>query len=1155
MKNIFKFSSFGLLLIMIITALFSCSTSDEDVRVLVFSKTAGFRHSSIEAGIAAIQKLGQKHNFVVDTTENAERFVEENLKRYHAVIFLNTTGDVLNKAQQNDFERFIQAGGGYVGIHAATDTEYDWPWYGKLAGAYFESHPNNPNVLQGNFHIVDKNHPSTDSLPELWTRTDEFYNFKNMNKEVNVLIKIDEKSYQGGTNGDDHPMAWYHEYDGGRAFYTSMGHTVESFSEPLFLKHLLGGIRYAVGGKKPVKLDYRKARTLRVPEENRFTKVVLASNLEEPMELAVMENGKVIFVERKGKIKMYDPATKSLKEIAHIPVSTKYKAKNGKGKEAEDGLLGVALDPNFKKNNWIYLYYSPAGDEEVNILVRYELKGEQLDEKSRKEIIKVPVQREECCHTGGSMAFDADGNLYLSTGDNTNPHATGYAPIDERPGRSSWDAQRSSGNTNDLRGKILRIRPQADGSYTIPEGNLFPEGTPKTRPEIYTMGHRNPFRISVDKKTGYLYWGEIGPDAGKDSLSWGTKGLDEFNQARKAGNFGWPFLIGDNKAYNYFDFANNKPREKFDPVNLLNRSPNNTGLEQLPPGEGAYFWYPYDVSDKFPLFGNGGRSAMAGPVYRKEYYKNSSKAFPDYYDGKWFIYEWMRGWVIAVTMDEEGNYVEMERFMPSYTFSNPIDLEFGPEGDLYMLEYGQAWFRGNEDARLVRIEYNGGNRTPLVKATVDKKAGGIPLKVQLSSEGTKDFDRDELKYEWTISLAEGKILKKIKEKNPHYTFETAGVYNVELKVTDPQGASASEQIQITAGNEPPQVSFEMPGGNRTFFFPSQTINYLVNVTDKEDGSVSSGSIAQDEVSLTIDYLKEGFDKVEIAQGHKDADELISHSRGKNIIDENTCKSCHGIDNKSVGPSYKQVAEKYRNNPAAIDLLVNKIIKGGNGVWGEISMPAHPQLKNEDVKEIVQYILSLDNSEVSVDRLPIKGAYTFEVPGNQRPTGVFIIRAAYKDKGAKGVPGAKGEDVMVLRSPIVSPAKANVLENVQKFSLEEPPLDLVVAISSGSYISFEKLDMTGVKQIDFMAGAAKEFGQTGGVIEVRIGSPTGKLIGRTPEIKPAENLLNTQPKFSAKIEEAEGIQDVYFVFKSEAKGAVSSLLAVFELEFLNKTTVK
>ncbi|HJS56292.1 MAG TPA: ThuA domain-containing protein, partial [Chitinophagaceae bacterium] len=174
-------------------------------RVLVFAKTAGFRHSSIPNGKSAIQKLGNQNDFTVDTTEDASVFTEDNLKKYSAVIFLNTTGDVLNYKQEAAFERFIQAGGGFVGIHSASDTEYDWIWYAKLVGGNFESHPKPQNAK---INVVDKNHPSTRHLPDIWERLDEWYNFKNLNKDVHVLARIDEKSYEGGKNGDDHPMVW-----------------------------------------------------------------------------------------------------------------------------------------------------------------------------------------------------------------------------------------------------------------------------------------------------------------------------------------------------------------------------------------------------------------------------------------------------------------------------------------------------------------------------------------------------------------------------------------------------------------------------------------------------------------------------------------------------------------------------------------------------------------------------------------------------------------------------------------------------------------------------------------------------------------------------------------------------------------------------------
>jgi len=349
------------------------------------------------------------------------------------------------------------------------------------------------------------------------------------------------------------------------------------------------------------------------PDENRFEKVVLFEGLNEPLEMAVLPDERVLVIERHGLLKLYEPKTKKMSVIATIPVSTKYNPDaKGVQAEAEDGLLGLTIDPKFATNGWIYLYYSPAGKTPVNIVARYKMTGNTVDLASKKVILEVPVQRDECCHTGGSMDWDAHGNLFLSTGDNTSPRASdGYAPIDEREGRTPFDAQRSSGNTNDLRGKILRIHPEAAGTYTIPEGNLFAKGTELTRPEIYTMGHRNPYRIAVDKHTGYLFWGDVGPDSGKDSTGLGPTAEDEFNVAKAPGNFGWPYFVGDNKAYWDFDFATKQSGEKFVAEKPVNHSPNNTGLKELPPAQKAFIWYTAGSSNRFPLLGSGGRSAMA----------------------------------------------------------------------------------------------------------------------------------------------------------------------------------------------------------------------------------------------------------------------------------------------------------------------------------------------------------------------------------------------------------------------------------------------------------------------------------------------------------------------------------------------------------------
>ncbi|GAA3844349.1 ThuA domain-containing protein [Streptomyces sp. NPDC003631] len=223
----------------------AASHSADGKRVLVFSKTAGFRHDSIPDGVAAVRQLGGTGGFAVDATEDAGAFTSKNLKRYDAVVFLSTTGDVLDSVQQSAFEGYIRHGGAYVGIHAAADTEYDWEFYGGLAGAYFQSHP---AIQQAKVDVEDRAHPATSELAPTWERTDEWYNYRsNPRERAHVLASLDESSYTGGTMNGDHPIAWCQNYQGGRAFYTGGGHTKESYTDPAFLAHLRGGIAWAIG--------------------------------------------------------------------------------------------------------------------------------------------------------------------------------------------------------------------------------------------------------------------------------------------------------------------------------------------------------------------------------------------------------------------------------------------------------------------------------------------------------------------------------------------------------------------------------------------------------------------------------------------------------------------------------------------------------------------------------------------------------------------------------------------------------------------------------------------------------------------------------------------------------------------------------------------
>ncbi len=1128
-------------LLFFVNALFAQSK----LNVLVFSKTAAFRHQSIEAGKKALAKMAQEKGFGVSFTEDATQFNELNLKKYNTVVFLNTTGDVLDNEQQTYFERYIQAGGGYVGIHAATDTEYDWPWYNQLAGAWFLDHPSTPsNVQKGKFIVAMKNHWATKGMPDEFERTDEFYAFKDISPKINVVLKIDEKSYIGGKNGDNHPMSWYQEFEGGRSFYTAMGHTDETYAEPLFLNHIWAGINYTAGGDAPKPLDYSKAK----PEENRFTKVVLEEKLDEPVELTLLDKDRVLFIQRKGEVRLYNNKTKTLKTIAKLPVSLKYVSKDGKESVAEDGLLGLNKDPKFAQNQWIYLFYSSTKGS-YNVLSRFTMKGDELLLDSEKEMLKVETQREECCHTGGSIDWDKAGNLYLSTGDNTNPHASnGYSPSDERPGRSPWDAQKSSANTNDLRGKIIRIKPQPDGTYTIPEGNLFPKGTDKTRPEIYTMGHRNPYRISVDQKTGKLYWGDVGPDASKPDPNRGAAGTCEFGQASAAGNYGWPHFVGNNQPYNKFNFETKQSGDKWDVFKPMNNSPNNTGLIQLPPAQSAMIWYTYSKSEEFPLLGAGGCNPMAGPVYNKEMFATAPRAFPKYYDGKFFAYEWMRGWIMAVSFDKDGNYASMERFMPSYKFSNPMDMEFAENGDLYMLEYGSGWFTANDDARLIRIEYNGGNRKPQIQVAANQMGGAVPFNLKLSAKGTTDADGDVLKYTWKITSKAG-FSKIVATPEANVTLAKAGIYKAVLTVDDGKGGINTQSMEITAGNEPPVLSLEMPKSNKSFYIANKPFNYDIKVSDKEDGSLGKG-IDPENVAVNIDYLAEGFDKNVIAMGHRTADASVAFAAGKKLIQGSDCMACHSVDKKSIGPTYRDVANKYKGDNSALEKLTKKVISGGSGVWGETAMAGHPQLSTADASEMVKYILNIANENPKTKSLPISGSYLAKAPASDKNKGVYIVRAAYEDQGANGLPALKSEQSFVLRNSKMDPHGFDEYVDINKMAFGGN--NLAIPSKSGAYMVLKAVDLTGVSEIQVAATAPKpQLGAVGGTIEARLGNPTGALLGRSAFLEASEKMDFTPKSVSVPIQLPNNLdgklQDVYVVF-TNTKAESGSLMVVMGLEF-------
>jgi cytochrome c len=1127
-------------------AFVSCSENPRLPAVLVFSKTKGWKHSSIPSGQAAMLKLGRENGFAVDTTRSSEVFTDSDLRKYRAVIFLNTTGNVLNPGQQAAFERFIQAGGGFVGIHSAADTEYEWPWYGRLMGAHFASHPLRPGIRRAVVDVIDSTHDASKALPARWERSDEWYNYRSFYPGIKVLANLDETSYEGGTNGSNHPIAWYHEFDGGRAFYTGGGHVDSSFSEPLFLRHLLGGIKYAMGSRP---LDYSKAYSRAAPEENRFVKTILANDLDTPMELAVSDDGRIFFTElRTANLYMHNTSTGKNSLVHRFDVCTTGGA----------GLIGVTLDPDFLSSNYLYVYYSPATDKEPIIfnLSRFTVKADNtLDPGSEKILLQVPVQKNSGAHHGGSLAWDKDGNLYLSTGDSSSPFpANGYAPLDERPGAEffSLDAQRSSSNTNDLKGKVLRIHPEEDGTYTIPEGNLFPKGTTGTLPEVYVMGCRNPYRIAVNPKTSTLYWGEIGPDAGKDSVQ-GPRGYDEFNQAKAPGNYGWPYFVGNNAPYVKWDFATHTPGPLFKPEAPENTSPNNTGLTILPEVVPAMIYYPYAFSEEFPELGQGGRSAMAGAFYVYDKKSTSPHRFPEYYGGKLFVFDWMRNWVMALRFNEEENYAGSEPFMPvSGDFRRPIDLAFGKDGVMYMLEYGSVYGADNPDARLVRIEYNTGNRPPVARAGISdptaeewnsnvfltserstaslkESAGPAPMEVSFTSRGSKDLDEDDvLKFEWVL---EGKTSRSA-EANPRHTFKRVGTYHVILRVTDSHGASSTDTVVVKAGNTRPDVRI-VTTDNKSFFWNNKPFRYSVEVADKEDAGAESA-----EVSLFMDYNPDPGTGAHV--GAAATAKLVQTSEplspGYAKIMGSDCKACHTVNEKSVGPSYTDIYRRYKGSENALAVLTKKVIEGGGGNWGtEHVMSAHPQLDYQDAAEMVKYILEFGDPKNQRQRLAPAGSVKLRQHGENEPRGVYTLTATYTDKGANGVGALSDSEVVKLRPAKLRPIDADLYVGISRWR------ESFGSARNKSYVMLNNVDLTGIRKITYEYGSKNRSGE----FEVRLESLAGPVIARTA-FKPTGS-WDKKERISEQIPPVSGRHHLYLIFVSRDKSA-EDLVKLWSFEF-------
>jgi type 1 glutamine amidotransferase len=730
--------------------------------------------------------------------------------------------------------------------------------------------PVDSQVQQATVDITDRQHPANHGLPYTWTRSDQWINWDpNPVGRVHTIAQVEERTYKPGIsgNGPFHPVSWCRDFDGGRSFYTGMGRTEASYTtDQQFQGHLLGAIKWTTGMVRgdcqaTIAANYRIERLTTTNQSGQLNQI------GEPHGLTIAPDGKIFYIGKAacptgpvvdwndpnvgrgcGTIHLWDPATKQAKLLTTLAVM----GNRGSGNELvknEEGLVGITLDPKFAQNGWIYVFWMPHESiDRVNRIGQrtvsrftYDFAAQSIDQATRKDLLHWDTQIHSCCHAGGGMAFDESGNLYIGSGDNNSSGgSSGYSGNNwtaEFAGISFQDARRTSGNTNNLNGKILRIHPEPDGTYTIPPGNLFTgneEGGGKTRPEIYVMGVRNIARIAWDSVNHWLTAAWVGPDASAPSPELGPAKYEHATIITSAGNQGWPYCMGNKQPYR--DRSNVDATILtgwYDCDNLKNESPRNTGLVNIPPARNNMIWYSpqgggpvyptrtdgsglpsYVLGEETftqPYLRGGGQAIMDGPTYhRSQVDTGSGVAWPAYWDNKWFIGDESNGQNrVAVTVDPSvGNQSppafaeDLRSIIPPGNNANTqlqswMDAKFGPDGALYMLDYGGGFFTLHQNQKLIRVTYQGGPATP------NPSAGAARVLAQ-SQPKTLSFSSAKaggVAWEWDF----GDGSAPSHEANPTHTYAEYGTYHATLKVTYADGEVVTGTVDASAGCAAPDA--------------------------------------------------------------------------------------------------------------------------------------------------------------------------------------------------------------------------------------------------------------------------------------------------------------------------------------------------------------
>ncbi|WP_053227236.1 OmpL47-type beta-barrel domain-containing protein [Solirubrobacter soli] len=916
-------------------------------KVLVFS---GPSDATIDAGVNAIKDLGTANDFAVDTGSDASVFTAANLANYRAVVFLNNAGDRLNAAQETALQGYIQGGGGFVGIGSAAEAEPSNSFITGLIGARPDAA--SPTTASDQVVVFgDRVHPATKGLPLEWTRNDIYYRWTTRpTGTVHTLARHRAVGAAAGdgttTGGTDWPISWCRDYQGGRSFYTGMGRTAAGYGQADLKKHLLGAIQWAGGlvrggCKATIMSNYSTERLVSAASGD-----LTASGESHGVSLA--NNGWAIYIGRAdcrtnaergkmvglasqaqildfanrnvgvgcGTIHILDPkavngtVNSGVTQAAVLPVYGDRGGGNEVNGKIETGLLGVAAAPDFATTGHIYLQYVPTFNPDNPVhpgmadgdqrritkmaqarISRFtvNLNTKKIDLDSEVTIFNYDLQIWSCCHQGGGMAFDSEGNLYVTVGDDnssqsTNGYSGNYQPQRCPTGDPTQatnthcgannvafnDARRTAGNTNDYNGKMLRFNPidnLADGSkpavgvgttYTLPTAsspngpNLF-DGTEggggKAKPEIYAMGLRNPSRMTIDPVTDVPYAAWVGPDAGSPSATQGPSTYETATQLPTAGNYGWPYCMGNKQAYrdriadgslrttNTTGYVTGGPASAptngwYDCNNLVNDSTNNTGLVTLPHVTGTgkdagtahsnNVWYsrgnpnnsngcpqfPREQgANNAPNYGStsptqlcpyltaSGATVFTGPVYRYKEGADNSARWPKYWDGRWFLNDFgnnsaKHALLLDPASDQDGSQpIYADSFRGSLPWgANYMDSKFGPDGALYVQVY-EGFFTTGSGAGLYRFKYTGGPDTPGPDLQWTSTATARTVQFSAGASGG-------VAYEWDFGDGETAA-----GTNPLHAYAAPGAYTAKLTVVYADGERATQTLSVPVSDD------------------------------------------------------------------------------------------------------------------------------------------------------------------------------------------------------------------------------------------------------------------------------------------------------------------------------------------------------------------